>query len=181
MKKSELTQLGISYCKKFCKLNNIPEPKFIINSNRYNYNCGTYIQNKIYINESKCANETKTPGFSWSHRHYFVDREPCGVVCHEFGHYIHDFLTKFKLQFPKENPISGYEPNHKERFAEAFKVFILNPDLLKNYAPKKYEIFTKTLKLIPIFSESWKEVLEKSGAHEKFIKSAENKIKKSIK
>lgn len=180
MNKKELTQIGISYVTKFCEINGIEMPTIDVVENDYWGSCGYYVPESktITIVEKACARETNKPGFSWSHRHYFVDREPCGVLCHEFGHYLHDILTKNKLVLPKENSITSYEPNHYERFAETIKLFITNPDLLKQYNPKRYQIITKKLGLKPIFTETWEELMEKEGMNPKFIQATKNKLAK---
>lgn len=183
-KKTELLNIGIEYVKQFCELNNVRRPTIVTNQQDYflYHGCAGYFDGKIIrVYERNCANEAKKPGFSWSHRHYFVDREPCGVVCHEFGHYLHHLLTDGKLTLPKENPISGYEPDKYERFAETVKLFITNPDLLKQYCPKRYETLTKKLGLKPIINEPWEMVMRNAGMDEKYIAAAKKRIAESKK
>ena len=140
-------------------------------------NCGCYDDNNktIYIWLKSCARETNTPGFSWSHRHYFADREPCGVLCHEFGHYLHDILTNDKLVLPKERKITSYEPNKWERFAGTIKLFILNPDLLRLYDPERYKVLTIKLGLKPIIHTNWKDTFG-PDINEKFINACKKKL-----
>lgn len=176
MTKQELTNLGISYITKFCEINNIEMPKVKIHEFHIYNCCGWYANKTINIIEKKCAKEATKPGFSWSHRHYFVDREPCGVVCHEFGHYLHEILTGDKLVLPRERQITGYEPDYSERFAETIKLFITNPDLLKQYDPKRYEVLTNKLNLKPIFTETWEELMIKANMDSKYIAAAKKKI-----
>lgn len=174
MKKEELYDFGIKYIIKFCEANNIKTPK--VHKTHIYKNCGYYdYKNKsIYIDLSHCANEADNPGFCWSHRHYFVDREPCGVLCHELGHYLHDVLTDTKLTLPKERKITSYEPNKYERFAETIKLFILNPDLLNKYDPKRYDVLVNKLKLKPIITTDWKTTF--GDINEKYIKACEKRI-----
>lgn len=180
MTKQELTQLGISYITKFCEINGIKLPKIKVYENHRFNCCGWYRNKTITIVEKKCAREATNPGFSWSHRHYFVDREPCGVVCHEFGHYLHEVLTNNECILPYERQITSYEPDYCERFAETIKLFITNPDLLKQYAPKRYEVLTKKLNLKPIFTETWEELMLKTNMHSKYITATKNKLAADI-
>lgn len=184
MNKLELAEIGIKYVKEFCDLNKISYPKFVIDKNTFQEDCcGGYGNKTIYVYIKACSNEFDIPGYGWSHRHYFVDREPCGVIAHEFGHYIHDIMTNKELVLPSENVlITNYEiVNHHERFAETFKLFLLNPNLLKEFAPQRYKVLIEKLKLKPIFTETWMELMEKNNMHPKHIKAAQNKLKNAIK
>lgn len=179
MKKEELFKEGVNYVKEFCKVNDIKMPK-IVTKPKDSYcpgTCGLYdYKNKtIYIWIDKCSREIDNPGYAWSHRHYFADREPCGVVCHEFGHYLHHILTNFKLVLPKERKITSYEPDTWERFAETIKLFILNPDLLRLYDHKRYNVITKKLNLKPIIHTNWRDTFS-VDINEKFIKACERKL-----
>ena len=180
MTKEQLYQEGLNYISLFCKVNNIKMPKIICYNDNGYYCCGCYDDNKkiIKIYLKSCANEINNPGYSWSHRHYFVDREPCGVICHEFGHYLHDILTNSKLVLPKENKITSYEPDFYERFAETIKLFILNPSLLKEYDQQRYKVLTQKLKLIPIINDDWETVMNKNNMNIKFILATKRKLKK---
>lgn len=175
MTKENLYAEGLRYVKTFCDANNLEMPT--IKLRKGGGACGEYYFGKklILINLNGCAKEVDNPGYGWSHRHYFVDREPCGVVCHEFGHYVHDILTNNKFILPKENPITNYEPNICERFAETMKLFILNPNLLKEYAPKRYDALTKELGLKQIIFTNWKDTFE-YGISKKYITACENRI-----
>lgn len=179
MTKEELFNEGIKYINEFCKLNNITKPTILQKSNLSCSGYYNYRNNIIYIDVKNCSNEVINPIRSWSHRHYFVDREPCGVLCHEFGHYLHKILTNNRLILPKENPITNYEPDYYERFAETIKLFILNPDLLKNYAPERYDALIK-LGIKPIISTNWKDTFGKN-INPKFINACQNRINKSKK
>lgn len=178
-----LKQEGINIVKSFCELNNIPIPTIIFTDNRLGKICGFYTwkSGKITIIQNRCATPTINPGFKWSYPHYFVDKTILGVICHEFGHYLHEhldfpFMEKLGLQ------ITGYEPNEYERFAETIKIFLTNPNLLKHYNEKRYKFLTDNLKLKPLHDRDWKEQLNIYGEiNEKYIKACENKIKSSLK
>lgn len=72
--------------------------------------------------------------------------------------------------------ITSYEPNHYERFAETIKLFMLNPDLLKQYNPKRYNEIT-SLGIIPVITTDWRTALGKD-INPKFITAAEKKKQK---
>ena len=179
MTKTELFNEGVRYVTEFCEVNNIEIPKIVVKDNKSYFPapCGFYNpRNKtIYVCIEKCSYEVNNPGFRWSHRHYFVDREPCGVVCHEFGHYLHHILTNNKLTLPREKQISSYEPNKFERFAETIKLFMLNPDLLKVYDPKRYDALVNKLHLKPIIHTDWKTTFGEN-INKKFIAACESKL-----
>ena len=181
MTKQELFNEGVRYVIEFCKVNNIKMPKIVAKDNKSYFPapCGFYnSRNKtIYVCIEKCSYEVNNPGYRWSHRHYFADREPCGVVCHEFGHYLHHILTNCKLVLPRERKITSYEPNNNERFAETIKLFMLNPDLLKQYDPRRYDVIVNVLKLKPIIHTDWKTTFG-DNINEKFINACKAKLNK---
>lgn len=124
---------------------------------------------------------TKTPGFAWSFPGYKADMTQIGVLAHEFGHAVHFALMdrplwkKFQEMTCGESVVTSYEPNEHEKFAEAFKLFITNPDLLKTGRPQRFKFFTEVLKLVPNHCEPWKNIL--GGAHPKLQNAAANWIK----
>lgn len=105
---------------------------------------------------------------SWSYPGYTVDRTPYGVIQHELGHHV-DVIhsTQFRAykgnfsvnlrQETGEQPISGYCPNDGEWFAEIFRVFVTNPDLLRIIRPATYERLRD--QFIPVVTDSWESVL----------------------
>jgi len=70
--------------------------------------------------------------------------------------------------------VSSYEPNPSEAFAEAMKLFILNPDLLRAGRPLRYRFVTEVLSFRPVHDLSWREVLR--HAHPKFFTAADQWI-----
>ena len=186
MTKETLIAEAIETLNKFCALNNIPMPQIdlIEDNKKAKYSgCGYYVWGSsiITILPNKCARPAINPVRSWSFPHYFVDRTVLGVICHEFGHYLHE-----QLGFPRIGKlglqITRYEPNMHERFAETIKVFLTNPDLLKQYNPERYKYLTVKLKLKPVNTNDWKTQLEHYGSvNAKYIKACENRIKNANK
>jgi hypothetical protein len=176
--KSENSNYAKSLIQQFCTVNNIPVPKFVVN-NRTDcfgfYRRGT---NTITVNEKLCKTPVKTPGFTWSYTGYKADLTVAGVWAHEFGHYVDNVLQQIssKMNVKGESNVSSYEPNNSERFAESMKLFILNPDLLKQGRPKRYEFLTKICGLKPVINDVWEIVL--GNAHEKLITATRNWVKK---
>ena len=159
----------------FCELNGIPKPKVKIYHSR-NDECGYYQYHSkvIHIDPDACAREVKNPAMRcWSHPHYFTDRTVYGVLHHEFGHYLHEYLKFPKL--PKGKQITSYEPNKDERFAESIKLFISNPMLLKEYNPERYAALI-ALGLKPLHQKPWQQVMAEDGMSDRFIKRAKEKI-----
>lgn len=124
---------------------------------------------------------TKTPGFAWSFPGYKADMTQIGVLAHEFGHAVHFALMDrtlwktFQEMTKGESNVTSYEPNHDEKFAEAFKLFLTNPDFLKVGRPMRYKFLTEVLGLVPNHNEPWTKVL--SGSHPKLQNAAANWIK----
>lgn len=151
----------------------------IIENTSILFYCGEYIgkkNGKIFINPKLCANEVEKPNrMCWSHPHYFVDRTIYGVLCHEFGHHVH--RLKNYPSIPYENKISKCEFDDGERFAETFRLFLSNSDLLKQYNQKRYDYLVNELQLIPVIKEDWKTVMLKDNMNEKFISASENRLK----
>lgn len=135
----------------------------------------------IAVNVSKCRVATRIPGWSWSYPGYKTDLTPYGVLCHEIGHHVDRLLGSrgdvserkaWRDVVAVEEEVSGYEPNHQEAFAEAFRLFLTNPDLLKNGRPERWEYFTEKLQLSPPHEHRWRVVLK--HAHPRIISAAES-------
>ena len=183
MTRKELILEGLNLIKQFCELNDIPQPKIELNPNKQSGYCGEYIPKTklIKVFPNSCARPAINPVRSWSFPHYFVDRTVLGVICHEFGHYVHYHLGRPKMG-KLGLQITKYEPNMDERFAETMKVFLTNPDLLKYYNPDRYNYLTIKLKLKPVYTSDWKTQLQHYGSvNEKYIRACENRIKSANK
>ena len=158
-------------------------PKIKFSHNKKVRHCGEYYWNSstLTIFEDNCKEPTINPGYKWTFPHYFADRSILGVICHEFGHYLHEQLGcpkmgKLGLQ------ITSYEPDIYERFAETIKLFLTNPNLLKQYNPKRYEYLTKKLNLKPIHDIDYISILTMYGPiNQKYITACANKIKNANK
>jgi Mlc titration factor MtfA (ptsG expression regulator) len=113
-----------------------------------------------------------------------IDRTSYGVVQHEQGHavdcalggasgdhYFSDFSVQLR-SISREDKITNYCPNDAEWFAEMFRLFVTNSDLLKNLRPRTYAIIKDFFK--PVIDQPWQHVLK--DAPERTIAQAAKKI-----
>lgn len=164
----------------WCKLNNIKPPTVDIHwEGKCPFGvCAYYRNNKIDIWPRMCATYG-TAGRQWSYPGYTVDRTPFGVLAHELGHHVdlqHGPAGGIKSHAWKPidpEPLTGYCPNDNEWFAELFRLFVTNPDLLKHVRPKIYELMSNEWESVE--DRPWRIIL--AGA-DRQLKAAENKIKK---
>lgn len=136
---------------------------------------GWYRAGRVTINLARCRPPTGVPGYSWSFPGYKADLTPVGVVTHEFGHHVDASRGSPDLSsWGDEAPVSGYEPNRDEAFAEAFRLFCTNPDLLRVGRPRRWRTLGEGVDpgdLVP-----WEDVLRSRGAHERIVNAARNWI-----
>jgi hypothetical protein len=104
---------------------------------------------------------------------------PLGVCCHELGHHWHFFhgpkevIQVWKQWIGDEKPVSSYgETSTGEDIAEAFKLFVDNPTLLRDLWPNRYAMFASCL--IPVEPRHWREILAGSPRH---IRVVERKLR----
>jgi len=149
---------------------------------------GWYWNNILFVNLKRSRPPVKNPGFQWSYTGFKADLTAPGILAHEMGHHVHRAILdkidakhgRIMLQCirgiaKRETAVSGYEPNAYEIFAEAMRLFILNPKLLEEGRPLRYW-FLRGLGLKPITDVPWREVLR--NAHPRLISAAESWIRK---
>lgn len=93
--------------------------------------------------------------FDFERKMLYVNDEWPGAVVHEMGHYVNDTLEMFSSR--KENRelyeteaanISSYaKENDREYFAEAFRLYVTEPQLLLQIAPSSYQMVEKAIYL----------------------------------
>jgi len=155
--KKQLANLGVNIATMFCEKNNIRMPTLHIldDENDPEYQkikrfatCGYYRRNHVYVGVGLCAHQN--PNYSWAG--FISDRTPYGVIQHELGHHVDEVKTGvdiyrnrgamlFSTEIRKrsgEKRITSYCPNDMEWFAEIFRLFVTNPDLLSKIRPKTY-------------------------------------------
>jgi len=145
---------------------------------------------ELFVNVKRSRTPVKTPGFSWSFTGSKADLTAPGILAHETGHHIHnlwsrrvDPIDRRKLMteiVPKirrlEPAVSGYEPNVHETIAEAMRLFIMNPSLLREGRPVRWALLTDVIGVHPLHDAPWHEVLK--NAHPKLIASLEKWIER---
>lgn len=132
--------------------------------------CAYYRDNVIRIDLKACA-LIGTAGRQWSYPGYTVDRTPYGVLCHELGHHVDrahgrspGVLSPAAYVFADEPAVSSYPDVYSgtmrisEWWAEGFRLFVTNPDLLRLVRPRTYEAIRGTFK--PVETRTWDQVIE---------------------
>lgn len=179
---------AILYAQAFLDLNGISHPREYLfvpddakkpaGKNPW-HNNGWYWNGIVFVNLKRSRAPVKTPGFAWSFTGFKADLTAPGILAHEIGHHTHFELLKrstegssiddIKKVAKVEAPVSGYEPNPYEVMAEALRLFILNPSLLREGRPKRWEMITR-MGLEPLHDVPWRDVLV--NAHPRIINAA---------
>lgn len=184
MNKRELFESGKFLMTAFCSLNGIDVPKVVEPASRWPFDaCAYYREDVINIDVGRCA-AIGVAGMAWSYPGYSVDRTPHGVIAHELGHHVDrlrsvrrgPYYGDYSVNMRKavgEPQLTSYCPNDAEWFAEMFRLFVTNPDLLRCLRPGTYAAISETF--TPALSGSWRAVL--TGAPERTIAAVERKLK----
>lgn len=182
--KRSMLERGEALMARFCALNDLPVPTIEVGDpKRWPFGVCAYYRNHVTtIAVDKCAS-IGVAGMQWSFPGHSVDRTPYGVVQHELGHhadwlsstkrgpYYGDFSIAMRARVG-EAPLTSYCPNDAEWFAEMFRLFVTNPDLLAKLRPRTHaELLTR---FKPAFDDSWRERL--AGAPDRTVKSIERKL-----
>lgn len=187
MDKLELLEAGSALLGEFCEANKLEAPpveRYEPDSWRFRHTCAYYRPVGIHICVARCAGEGRAAR-AWSFPGYTVDRTPFGVLQHELGHHVDYQLSERRGSYfgdfsiamrssTGEAKLTNYCPNDAEWFAEMFRLFVTNSDLLKAIRPKTHSELRYHFK--PVVDEPWRKVLEARGAPERTIAAAANKI-----
>lgn len=152
--REQLFELCKIHCNNFLQANNIP---IVPIYNRYTPYRGFYqpaAKPFIVVN----VNNTLTPRYNPTPRNqsfpnHKTDSTAIGVLAHEVGHSVDYYLRtkgvylvrRYKLITPLEPQVTSYDTTPLERVAEAMRLFILNPDLLRLGRPLSYDILRQHL------------------------------------
>lgn len=127
---------------------------------------GHFNQGLIYVATDKCEDDGML-----SHAGAVDDCTVRGVVAHELGHHVWYCLARTRKQKADmsgrwkeivlaERAVSEYKPfSPKEAMAEAVRLFLLNPNLLKAVWPVRHSCLAEEMELRPIVDAPWQEVL----------------------
>lgn len=182
--RATLLERGVERAEEFCQVNKLTMPdvkRWEREKWRFDA-CAYYRPTYIAICLDKCA----WPGYAgraWSWPGYVIDRTPYGVVAHELGHHVdmvcsqhkRSYFGEFSQTIKKaacEAPITSYAPNDAEWFAEAFRLFVTNPDLLRRIRPRTHSLLVDRFK--PVGKGVWDKELE--GAPERTLLQAQKKM-----
>lgn len=175
--KEELLQGGIELVKRFCAANGWTVPTIDVLRDRWHVrHCAYYRADRIVIHPPSCAH-IGTGGQAWSFPGYVIDRTPYGVMAHELGHhadvvtgtaldlatlaYSSEFSTAARVKSGEEK-LTNYCPNDAEWFAELFRLFVTNPDLLRVIRPRTHALFCEHYQ--PVELRPWRDVLATAAA-----------------
>lgn len=187
--KEVMFRAGVRLVRRFCTENNLSVPEIVEHpSGSWPFNaCAYYRQDAIHICIPRCAGIGVT-GRAWSYPGNTVDRTPYGVLAHELGHHIDFYRGTDREAFwseygagvmvaTGEAPLTSYAATHPaEWFAEAARLFITNPDLLRRLRPRTYaRLIADGLK--PAFTDDWRARLE--GAPPRTIEAVARKVAKA--
>lgn len=184
--RAELYELGLVLALRALDRNGIPPPTYATEHPYFSRGNdgwglrGFYVRGHVFVNLPKSSLPTRTPGYAWSFPGYKADMTPVGVLAHETGHHVDELLGSDRplTGWRAEAPVSGYEPDRAERFAEAFRLFVTNPDLLRAGRPVRWAHLTEVLGLDPGPLVPWDQVLAERGAHARFLVAAKNWVAK---
>ena len=175
MTKDQLLASGSALVKAFCEHNGLDNPPVRVYGKeewRFSSTCAYYRPVGIHIAPSRCAHPGRA-GRAWSWPGYVIDRTPHGVMAHELGHHVDytlssskgsyggDFSSKMRER-SGETKLTNYCPNDWEWFAEMFRLFVTNPDLLRAVRPRTFREIADVLK--PVEKRPWREVLADAPA-----------------
>lgn len=184
--KQDLYKLTCEQINQFCELNLMTPPKIKIAICRnYGYyqpdSNGGYIG--LNIKAARLPVFSPTTGRFQSFTGNKTDRTVAGVLAHEFGHYIDMGVRKhlnlrgqFRALIGVENSVSSYDIIEVERVAEAFRLFILNPQLLQQGRPKAYAILFNHF--APVHNLPWRLLFHYSPKKDLYIRWCEQWIQK---
>lgn len=164
--KQELFEEGRRHIETWCVLNRVGSPSVDDKNGDPGMfgTCAYYRDGVIYIDVSRCAG-IGMAGRAWSYPGYLVDRTPYGVLAHELGHHVEGahgaaggvVASSWRVD-TGEAPITSYAPNDNEWFAEIFRLFVTNLDLLRALRPRMFaKLMNRWPK--PAMCASWEAVL----------------------
>lgn len=184
-KRIQLLQ-AVALCSEFCERNGIYLPTIGESDRTRHLGYYTARGERIVINPTRCSVASSSP-YAWTWPGYKADLTVIGVVAHELGHHWHWVFTRGKWRAltdiyrrevsRHEEPTTSYgRRNAGEAIAEAFKLFVTNPNLLLVYGPLAYGFF-RQCGLVPVVTSTWREILERSPRH---VAAVERRARRSL-
>lgn len=175
MTKNDLFSTGMELLQEFCSANTLTQPavRAVLREDwRFPQTCAYYRSSMITICIPACS-PLGMGGRAWSWPGYVIDRTPHGVLQHELGHYVDQLLSERKGSYggdfstrvrdrAGEEKLTNYCPNDWEWFAEMFRLFVTNSDLLRVVRPKTHSLLKEHFR--PVVDAPWREVLRNAPA-----------------
>ena len=166
MTKRQMFDAGVALVTRFCEQNLLYVPTIEVTNAPVRYGtCAFYRHDVISIWPDACAAIGRA-GRAWSYPGHTVDRTPYGVLAHELGHHVdvaHGAAPSQNGYGPwfrkdtAERPLTGYCDNDNEWFAEMFRLYVTNPDLLRLERPKTFATLRE--RWDPVEDRTWDQVL----------------------
>jgi hypothetical protein len=183
--KLQLLVSGLELAKEFCAANRLRKPGVELYDQtnwRFPSTCAYYRPVAIHIAPHRCAHIGRS-GRAWSFPGYVIDRTPHGVVQHELGHHADHTRSAVKGAYggdfssavrkaAGEPKLTNYCPNDWEWFAEMFRLFVTNSDLLRAVRPRTHAALVDA-GFRPVVDRPWREVL--AAAPDRTIEMAARK------
>ncbi len=168
----QLWQAAMIYSHQVCEAWNIPQPKIVpepppharkFSTGGTHY--GLWIApNRIWVNVKDSTTPARVRGRVWSYPGHKTDRTCFGILMHELAHHVcgHKKLAanEWRALVTQTRPVTSYEPNPNEAWAETVRIYISNPNLLRLARPRRFEYVAQYLPLLHV--ASWKDVLRKA-------------------
>lgn len=188
VRREVLLQRGTQRVKDFCTANDLPIPDIVPVSRESWVEdvCAYYRPQVIRICLTKCADECdERVGRNWNWPGNTTDRTPYGVLCHELGHHCDilksyakgEYFGDYSIELRKasrEDKLTRYCPNDAEWFAEMFRLYVTNSELLALLRPRTWVRLSRDFKSVS--NPDWREELGKD-VPEKVVENLEHKLK----
>lgn len=195
--KAALFEIGLERVLLFCERNGILAPTInLVARKDWHVNaCAYYRPDTTAVKKftrpgvSICLEHcgrpcTDAPGRNWTWPGSTTDREPYGVLAHELGHhcdylagekkgsYYSEYCGSVKDESGEAGVSSYADENPAEWLAEAFRLLVTNPDLLRQLRPRTYEILVR--RWTPVGPMDWRYCLG-SNVPAKVLRTLQNK------
>lgn len=154
----------------WCTTNNLPVPAISTTPHRdWGFpDPGYYRNGKIVMCLAKCANAAnRRSKYAWPGA--IVDGSPLGVIAHELGHHVDHVrsagytgarFSEILRHSVGEAPLRAWAQTYDNWFAEATRLFITNPALLRLVRPRTFAELSRRFK--PTEVRPWDVVLERA-------------------
>lgn len=174
---------GVKLAERFCEVNALPMPAVNrIEKGDWHFSVCAFFRpdvptralrdNGISICVEECAEaSTGSSPMRRSWPGFITDRTPTGAIAHEIGHHAdwtagsarRTYWSEYSSQVrkrSKEKKLTSYCDGDHEWFAEMFRLFVTNPDLMRIVRPATFRILLERWK--PVVETTWLETLGRS-------------------